>query len=87
MEWIEEVDRELNKHIDNILLRQWQKMRAQLVAIGEVKNISLTKNSAWRTEEVDKDIGIFLIKKWKKWKFIAKSYKTPYSNSQIFVAN
>ena len=45
IEWIEEVDRELNRHINNRLLRGWQEIKAKLVAIGEVKNIRLTNNS------------------------------------------
>lgn len=36
-------------------------MRVELAVIGEVRNISDTKNSRIRIEEIDKDTEIFLI--------------------------
>ena len=37
-------------------------MRAELVAIGEIKSINNTENSGRMIEEIDKDTRIFLIK-------------------------
>ena len=37
-------------------------MRAELSAIGEIRNISNTEDSGRRIEEIDKDTEIFLIK-------------------------
>ena len=41
-------------------------MRVELAVIGEIRNISITKKYTRRTEVVDRDIEIFLIKKMKK---------------------
>ena len=62
MEWIEEVEIKLNRRIHNKILREGQEMRAELAAIGEIRNVSNTENSARRIEEIDKDTEIFSIK-------------------------
>ena len=66
IKWIKEAERELNRHIDNSLLRQ--KLRVELAAIDEIRNINIIENSARRIEEVDKDTKNFLIKKMRKMK-------------------
>ena len=42
-------------------------MRAELAAIGEVRNISITENDTRRTEVEDRDTEIFLIKEKEKY--------------------
>ncbi len=37
-------------------------MRAEVAAIGEIRNVNNTENNARRVEEIDKDTEIFLIK-------------------------
>ena len=66
IEWIEEVERELSRRIENRSLREGQEMRAELAAIGEVRNISITENDTRRAEVVDRDTEIFLIKENEK---------------------
>ena len=58
----------MNRRIENRSLREGQEMKAELAAIGEVRNISITKNDTRRVEVVDRDTEIFLIKKMKKTK-------------------
>ena len=67
-DWIEEAERELNRRIENVSLREGQKLRVESAAIGEVRNISITKNDTRRAEVVDRDTEIFLIKKMEKMK-------------------
>lgn len=61
MKLIEEAKRELNRRIDNKLLRKKQEMKVELTAIGEVKNINITKNGARITKNVNKYFKFFLI--------------------------
>ena len=63
-----EAKRELSRPIENRSLREAQKLRAELAAIGEVRNIIITENDTKRTEVTDRDTKIFLIKKMKKMK-------------------
>ena len=58
-----EAKRELSRPIENRSLREAQKLRAELAAIGEVRNIIITENDTKRTEVTDRDTKIFLIKK------------------------
>ena len=37
IEWIEKVERELNRCINSKLLRKWQEIRVELAAIDEIK--------------------------------------------------
>jgi hypothetical protein len=62
MEWIEEAERELCRRINSRILREGQEMRAELAALGEVKNISNIENSGRRAKDLDKDTEFFLIK-------------------------
>ena len=63
-----EAKRELSRPIENRSLREAQKLRAELAAIGEVRNIIITENDTKRTKVTDRDTKIFLIKKMKKMK-------------------
>ena len=62
MKWIQKIESEFEKWINNRSLRERQEIKNRIIIISEVKNISSTKNNARRAEEVDKDTAIFLIK-------------------------
>lgn len=67
-------------------------MRVEIIAIHEIRNISIIKYGTWRIEEINKHLCFIHIYKFyrnneKEKKITTRWYKNTRSHSQIIVTN